>query len=369
MSSNKPLMRLAIPLLDLVLDNFYKPLIPDFFLAFAFFTALVYAVLAKRFDRQRPAIAVSVALGTALSAGLVWWEQQNGFSIKNLGPFAVGFAIIILGSVMYQAIRLTGGSWAAAGIALCSSLFVSQLFGIGWARDMEIVHTAITIALVVGILAFLMHTRGKFPSSPSFAIRQKPVPNLKRDREALQQGHVLSDLLGRRLHGIRRESELLSQHPELAGDIVHQIKRTLPAEGWLTERMAILRKKAHQIRNGHVARLDETRKVFDKLPVSAKKAASADLAARYNQLIGIDQRMERLDKSAAANEKRIRELTQQAEKCAQKNDYQKLGDLLKAAEKLQGHNSKIFAIIDRTEAKLIAIAEGVAKEVNEVNEK
>ncbi len=362
-------MRLTIPLLDLVLDNFYKPLIPDFFLAFAFFTALVYAVLAKRFDRQRSAIVMSTVIGLSLSVGLVWWEQQNGFSIRDLGPFAVGFAIILLGSVMYQAIRLTGGSWAGVGIALGSSLFVSQLLGIGWARNMEIIHTAITIALVVGILAFLMHTRGKFSSSPSFAIRQKSVPNLKRDREALQQGHVLSDLLGRRLRGIRRESELLNQHPELAGDIVHQIKRTLPAEGWLTERMAVLRKKAHQIRNGHVARLEETRKLFAKLPVSAKKAASADLAARYDQLIGIDKRMERLDKSAAANEKRIRELTQKAERCAKNNDYEKLCDVLKVAEKLQGHNSRLFEAINRTEAKLTAIAEHVAKEANEVNQK
>jgi len=193
--------------------------------------------------------------------------------------------------------------------------------------------------------------------------------NMRDIQEAQPQGHVLSNLLGRKLHGIRKESSLLYQHPELTGDVVHQIKRTLPAEGWLTERMAALRKKSHQIRNGHIAQLDETRKVFAKLPVSAKKVASAEMAGRYNQLVGIDRRLERLDRAAAANEKRIRELTQQAEKCAENNDYQKLADLLKAAEKLQGHNSKIFAIIDRTEAKLTAIAEAVAKEANEVNQK
>ena len=193
--------------------------------------------------------------------------------------------------------------------------------------------------------------------------------NMRNVQKAQQQGHVLSDMLGRRLHGIRQESALLYQHPEQAGDIVHQIKRTLPAEGWLTQRMAQLRKKSHQIRNGHVARLDETRKVFAKLPASAKKAASAELAAGYDQLVGIDRRLERLDRAAAVNEKRIRELTQEAQICAEKNNYRKLADLLKAAEKLQGHNSKIFAVIDRVEAKLTAIAEGVAKEVNEVNKK
>ncbi len=364
-------MRPANPFSELAIGELFETLLPDFVLAFAFFTALAYAVLGRRFDRQRPAIVMSAVIGLSLSVGLVWWEQQNGLSMRNLGPLAVGFAIIILAGVMYQAIRLTGGSWAGVGIALGASLLVSKLLGIGWFLDPEIIHTAITVALVVGILAFLIHTKGHMPAR----LTGKPVtlPTVKHDmrdmQKAQRQGRVLSDLLGRRLHGIRQESNLLYQHPELAGGIMHQIKRTLPAEGWLTERMAALRKKAHQIRNGHVARLDETRKVFAKLPVSAKKTASADLAARYNQLIGIDRRLERLDRAVSANEKRIRELTQQAEKCAQKNDYRKLGDLLKAAEKLQGHNSKLFTIIDRTEAKLTAIAERVAKETQEVNRK
>ncbi len=364
-------MRPENPFPDLALGEIFETLLPDFVLGFAFFTALAYAILGKRFDRQRPAVVMSAVIGLALSVGLVWWEQRNGLSIRNLGPVAVGFAIIILGSVMYQAIRQTGGSWAGVGIALGASLLVSKMLGINWLLDTEIIHTAITVALVVGILAFLIHTKGHV-TGPGISRRVTPPAvkhNMRDIQKAQQQGHVLSDLLGRRLHGIRKESNLLNQHPELAGNIVHQIKQTLPAEGWLTERMAALRKKAHQIRNGHVARLAETREVFSKLPTSAKKAASADLAARYNQLVGIDRRLERLDKTAAANEKRIRELTQQAEKCAENDDYRKLGDLLKAAEKLQGHNSKIFAIIGHTEAKLTAIAERVAKETQEVNTK
>ena len=364
-------MRPTNPFSDLAISELFETLLPDFVLAFAFFTALAYAVLGKRFERQRPAIVMSAVIGLSLSVGLVWWEQQNGLSIRNLGPLAVGFAIIVLAAVMYQAIRQVGGSWAGVGIALGASLLVSELLGIGPFLDPEIIHTAITVALVVGILAFLMHTRAHI-AAPVIG-RRVTLPAVKHDmrdiKKAQRQGHVLSDLLGRRLHGIREESNLLYQHPELAGDIVHQIKRTLPAEGWLTERMAALRTKAHQIRNGHVARLAETRKVFTKLPVSAKKAASADLAARYNQLIGVDRRLERLDRAVSANEKRIRELTQQAERRAENHDYQKLAALLKAAEKLQGHNSKIFAVIDRTGAKLTAIAECVAKEVNEVNSK
>ncbi len=105
-------MDLSNPFSDVALGELFETLLPDFILAFAFFTALTYAVLGKRFDRQRPAIAMSTAMGLALSVGLVWWEQRNGLSIRNLGPLAVGFAIIVLAGVMYQAIRQVGGSWA-----------------------------------------------------------------------------------------------------------------------------------------------------------------------------------------------------------------------------------------------------------------
>jgi len=363
-------MRPVNPFPDLAIGELFETLLPDFVLAFAFFTALAYAVLGKRFDRQRPAVVMSAVIGLSLAVGLVWWEQNNGFSIRDLGPLAVGFAIIILAGVMYQAIRQTGGSWAGVGIALGASLLVSRLLGIRWPLDSEIIQTVTVVALVVGIVAFLIHAKGQ-GSGSALSQRLKKLPTIKHDmrniQQAQQQGHVLSDLLGRRLHGIRRESDLLYEHPELSGDIVYQIRRTLPAEGWLTQRMAALRKKAHQIRNGHVTRLDETRKVFAKLPVSAKKAAAADLAARYNQLIGIDKRLERLDRMAAINEKQIRELTQKAERYAKDNDYKKLGDVLKAAETLQRHNSKLFAAIDRTENKLTVLAENAAKNVTRVN--
>ena len=360
-------MDLGTALRNLAIDELLESLLPDFVLAFAFFTALAYAVVAKRFDRQRPAIAVSVALGMALSIGLVWWEQRIGLSVRDLGPLAVGFAIIVLASVMYQAIRQIGGSWAGIGIALGASLLVSRVLGMDWPLDAQALQTITVVAFVVGIMAFFFHTMKHAPSYVPTKRLQRPA--VKHDMRDLQQSHVLSDLLDRRLRGIRQEANILNQRPELSGDVVYQIKRTLPAEGTLTECMAKLRKKAHQVRNGHIARLKETRKVFAKLPVSAKKKAAADLTAGYNAIVGIDKRIERLDRAVAANEKRIRELTEQAEKCAREYDYRKLVSLLEAAEKLQRHNSKLFTIIDRTENKLTAVAEAVARDVAEVNAK
>jgi chromosome segregation ATPase len=136
----------------------------------------------------------------------------------------------------------------------------------------------------------------------------------------------------------------------------------LPAEGYLTERMAKLRTKAHRIRNGHIARLKETRHVFSKLPVSARKKAAANMAEGFSKLVGIDTRLQRLDRSVAENEKRIRDLTQKASQYSADYDHKKLVDCLKQAEKLQKHNSQIFKIIERTENKLTAIAKKIASE-------
>ena len=350
------------------LGDLLESALPDFVLAFAFFTSIVYAVLGKRFEHQRSAITMSVCLGLALSVGLIWWEQSTGFSIKDLGPIAIGFAMIILALVMYQSIRLVGGTLAGGGIALGLSLLIALILGFKPPIDTQIINSIMVAALIFGLIAFLSHQRGhtspvRFPQR--YAKPEKT--NSRRDMADLYRDRHLSDRITKRMRKVRKEADLLNEHPEEAADVLLQLKRMLPAEGYLTERMAQLRTKAHRIREGHIARLEETRHVFARLPTSAKKQAAADLAARYNQLIGIDTRLERLDSSVAQNEKRIRDLTQRAQQYTVQYDHPKLVDCLKAAEKLQHHNTRLFAIIDRTEGKLVNVAKTIAAKAKQVN--
>jgi hypothetical protein len=359
-------MRIENPFEDMAVYELFETLLPDFVLAFAFFTSVVYAVLGKRFDQQRPAITMSVAIGLALSIGLLWWEQSAGLSIRNLGPIAVGFAILILAFVMYQSIHSVGGSWAGAGITIGACILIAQVLGFKAPVDPQIIQTVTVAALIVGLIAFLTHTRGhaiRFPHVPV------DLPNARRDMNNLYRNRHLSNQLTKRMKKVRKQADVLNEHPEEASDVLLQLKRMLPAEGYLTQRMAQLRARAHQIRNGHIARLEETKYVFSKLPVSEKKKASADMAASYNQLIGIDTRLERLDKTTAEIELRIRELTSQAQRYAANYDYQKLTDSLKAVEKLQHHNSRLFKTIEHTESKLASIAKKIAQEAKQVNAK
>jgi hypothetical protein len=351
-----------------LLDNinlyeWLESLLPDFVLAFAFFTSVVYSALGKRFEKQRPAIAMSAAIGIALSIGLVWWEQANNFSIKDIGPIAVGFAILLLAFVMYQCIRHVGGSWAGAGITIGASILIADLLGYDVPIDTEIIQTITVVALIIGLMALFAHRRNLYPH---YRQSEPVIPDIKHTMADLYRERHLSKKLDHGLRTLRKEARTLNENPEEAANIANQIKRMLPAEGYLTERMAQLRAKAHQVKNGHIARLEETRHAFANLPTSAKKRASGELAARYNQIVGIDTRLERLDKEVAENEKRIQDLTRQAQTYANNHNHQKLYETLKAAEELQKHNSHLFKIIERTENKLSAIAKKVANEVKQI---
>lgn len=358
-------MRYSNPFAGLALAELLDSLLPDFVVATAFFTALIYATLSSRFERQRAAAIAALSAGLALAAGLVWWESEVGLSVRDLGPFAAGFAVLLLGAVMYQAVRQVGGSWAGVGIALGASLLVSKLLAVQWPLDPQVIETLTVVALTVGAMAWLLRRHGHHAYlSP----RTVATPIGHSGFRDLQESHVVSDLVDRKLRQLRKKADSLHEQPDLAADIVAQIKRMLPAEGWLTQRMAQLRAKAHQVRRGHVARLEETKEVFRELPTSAKKRAAGQLAARYRQLVGIDQRLERLDRAVAVNEKNIRELSVAAESYATAYEYRKLTDALKQAEKLQRHNSRLFKIIDRTEKKLTVIAQEVAKQAREVSD-
>ena len=219
------------------------------------------------------------------------------------------------------------------------------------AFDSQIIQTITVVALIIGILAFLSHTHGRSFHFPQIS---SSLPDVRHDMADLYRNRHLSKKLSANMTNLRREADSLNEHPQDAGNVLLQLRRMLPAEGYLTERMAQLRAKAHRIKNGHIARLQETRNIFTNLPVSVKKKAAAELSSRYNQLIGIDTRLERLDKSVAENEKHIKGLTHQAQAYTVRYNHKKLADCLKSAEKLQKHNSHLFRFIERTEKKLTA---------------
>lgn len=355
--------------LSLALGDILNTALPDLILAFTFFTAVIYAVLSRRFGQQRPAVAMSAALGMALSIGLVWWEYVNGYSIRNLGPIAVGFAVILLAGVMYQAIRGTGGNWAGAGIALGASLLIGWGLGLNWHIDRGVVQSLITVLLTAGVIAFLLHRHGvgrlSFPAGPELA-------DIRHDMGDLYQDQRVAHKLNRDLRHLKREARHLAKHPDEdrreASDIMLQLRRILPAEGWLTQRMAGLREKVELARQGQIHRILEKEQQFSNLSPQARKKAGEAIAASYQEL-RLDGRLERLDKAVAANELRIRNLTQQAQQDLAAGNYPRLANVLEEASKLQRHNAHLFKLINQTEARLVQAAAKAAQQPKGVKKK
>ncbi|HML74416.1 MAG TPA: hypothetical protein PKB02_07945 [Anaerohalosphaeraceae bacterium] len=349
---------MSIDLLPPAISDLLGTLLPDFILGFALFTSLSFAVLGRQFQQKRPAVAASAALGFALAAGLVWWEQANELSIRNLGPIAVGFAVLVLGFILYQSVKQIGGSWAGAGITLGACILVAQILEVMLPVNPQIMQTITIVSLILGVLAFVSHHHpsGKFPSIPALS-QERP-----RDFTELFRDRHLSGNLTKNLRRIQKSIKHPSPDTDSSG-IVLQLQKMLPAEGYLTQRMAQLRARAFQIRNGHVARLEETQKAFKEAPVAVRKKAAERLMARYEQMVGIDTRLERLEGVVTANEKQIRQLTQNARDYARQDNYQGLHDCIQKATALQIHNTRIFKLITHTESKLLSL---VQKTINEV---
>jgi len=296
--------------------------------------------------------------------GLVWWEQQNGLSIRNLGPVAIGFAVILLGMVMFQGIRQTGGSWAGAGIAFGGSILVAWVLGFQWPVASEIIQAIAVVALTVGVLAFLLHSHGI--TKPGINICPVTANNDQTDIRHDMSNLYNDDKVGQRLEAgfgqLRQQAKSLAEHPQYATDMAEQIRRILPAEGWLTRRLAKLREHAHLIKKGHLHRIDELKDAMKNMPAAMKKTLKTQLHETIREL-HIDKRLERLDKAVAENERRIRNLTIEAGQALGKQDYAHLDNILKDAERLQFHNDKLFKTIMRTEKKLFKAAAEITKKV------
>ena len=349
------------PLSEFSIGQLLDSIILDFVLAFALFTALIYGVLSRRFEHQRAAVAMSAALGLAMAVGLVAWEQERGLSVRNLGPVAIGFALIILGIVLYNAIRQVGGGWAGGAIALGASLLFGLMLGLGSSYDQQLIGMLVVIFLTLGVMVFLLHAHGN-QMRPATDGWTSDITDVLQDAgisERHQKRHQRSKRKQKREESRRRDVATF-ECSEGASDILLQLRRMLPDEGRLTKRLAQLRARAHHVREGHVARIKECRGAISGLPADAIRGISQELTTQYRQL-KFDARVERLDQAVASCERKIRQLKHLAQRQSRDHDQQGLFETFKAAETQQRHNSRLISIIDRSERKLVELVNQVAR--------
>lgn len=336
------------------------PLLLDFTLAFVFFVALLYSLFKPRFGEHRSVVAMAVTVALALAVGLVWWEREHAWSVRDLGPLALLLVLLLVAAALWRAFR--GHGWAmVAVIAVLAMLAMAWLSPRMWPEAVALIQTILGTVVVLAILAFLWHLEGR-----GHRRARAPAPRVQRAavskrRAETDKNQRVGKWIGQSLKKVREDTARARDNPKQRTDVLLQIRRMLPAQGWLTTRMARLREQAHLVRNGHLARLKECRAALERMPVESRQRASVQMVERYRALVGLDTRLERLDKAVAECELRIKQVTQEAETAVSRNEFPRVHKLLKYAEALQKHNSHLFKKIDQTERVLGEIVRDVLR--------
>ena len=81
-----------------------------------------------------------------------------------------------------------------------------------------------------------------------------------------------------------------------------QLRRMLPAEGWLTQRLSGLRAKIQRLQQGQFDQVQEIQSELQRLDPKQREQAAQELAKGYKEL-RLDVRLERLDRKVAETEK------------------------------------------------------------------
>ncbi|GMU26294.1 MAG: hypothetical protein AMXMBFR16_11990 [Candidatus Uhrbacteria bacterium] len=171
----------------------------------------------------------------ALYVGLVWWEYAHGISMRHLGPIAVGFALLPLAGVLYQALKSFGGNWVGAMMALGVCIVIGWLAELNWSIDTRVLQGTATALITVGILAFLLHRRGV--PLPSGRGGQSEFADIRHDMTDLTEDRRAAKWLGKGFRDLKKKAATLHERPQEASDVMVQLRRMLPAEGFLTERL------------------------------------------------------------------------------------------------------------------------------------
>ena len=261
-------------------------------------------------------------------------------------------------------IQHVGGTWSGLALAMFACVLAGGLVGAPWSLRWGFVRFLAALTLVAGLSTLILHV---IRQPPRFERPAAEFARVRHDMRDLEQDRRVAEHLAQGLSEVRTEADFIVSRPDVAGDFLIQLRRLLPEEGWLTQRLVEVREKAHHAKSSHAYRIDELREFMEKLPPAARAKAAEELAERYAEL-RLDVRLERLDRSVAEVERRVRELTEEAERCATNHEYRKVPDLLDEATRLQAHNAKLLTLIERTEQRLLTVARQVMEQTGGVSD-
>ena len=237
-------------------------------------------------------------------------------------------AIIIIAvfaaAVIYSLIKHSGHGVIA--ILTIIILIMPALSRAYWFFDYQ---TAFDIVLTVWLLILIWllmkcagpHVNLSSMSKHNYAYRESDYAD---DQiKQMYNDRSLSKRISGQLRKLRRSSDLLGDKNGQSTDLLLQLQRILPEQGFLVNRMAGLRKNIHWVRNGHIAKIKEIKKLCQKMPALQKQKISRLLIEHYQKQTDLDKRLERLEGLVADAEKKNRDLAKDAQICIRTNNFKK----------------------------------------------
>lgn len=161
------------------------------------------------------------------------------------------------------------------------------------------------------------------------------------------------------LRHLHKQLQKSHKTPELAEEIVKKMKHLLPVEAILIREQSRLYDLVQNIRRGFY-NTDHAYRHSQKFSNDKKKNAANLVSVKFNTLIRIHSKLDKLNYEAKEQQSQIDTLLHLAEKYKTAQHYTRLASCLKTAEKVQQQNIKLLKAIHNAEKDLVVISKNLA---------
>ena len=331
--------------------NVFQSRIFEFLIIFTFFISLLFSIFKRRFGDHRLTAALAASISFALSIGLTSWISNKGYNMTDLGPFAIIIIVAFADVIIYSLIKRSGHEFIAI---LTVVLMTIPLIGrIYWLTDYQMIFD-MTLTLWLIILIWLL-IKNSTPNRSVYYAKKDNYTDIDQADNQIKRMYTdrrLSGYISGQLRKLRKTTELLGDKNSQSTDLILQLQRILPEQGFLSGRMTGLRKKAHLMRNGHIAKIKEIKTLCRQLGPLQKQKVSRQMIEYYQNQTDLDRRLERLEGIITNIEKQSRDLIIRAQICVKNNDFKQYDHFIKKAAKMQDRVTHIIKVIIRTEKNL-----------------
>jgi len=298
--------------------NEYAPFI-DFFLYLAFFVGVVQVGL----GRTLPNRAITISLATILALGAASMEPVFGYTLRSLGPVAVGLFLLISSLMVYRTLRAFEIHKIGAGVIVIVLLYIG-LAAFLPSVNAALMHTTPVLPfLTVLILAILvvkfsdsrfvaksqLLPREILPDAPGLAEEERLVRRfLAKNKEGKKDEQAL-------LAGLAELLELLDKVgtvPEARNLLAQRFKQILPKVHPIEEHMENVESLAEQVERVDLKLFADLKNVFPKLSEQDRKAVRNEIKQAMNKL-GIEKQLKELAKRVRQHTANLREHLEKAE--------------------------------------------------------